>query len=74
MNSLRFRIAKLKPDHGAGLDFIFGLQVSQDGLNWWTIGRYKTFDECLGIGKGLVEFIRSNLIVKDEVILWNSTV
>jgi hypothetical protein len=72
MNSLRLRVVKLKPDHGAGTEFPFAIQVGQDGLNWWTIIRKKTFDDALITAKDLVAFMERNIIVKEEVVLWTA--
>lgn len=74
MNSLRIRVGELKPDHGAGHDFPFAVQVSDCGLVWWTIGRFKTFDAALAVGKDLERFVKANQIVSMKHIMWEAKV
>jgi hypothetical protein len=72
MNSLRIRVVKLRPDHGVGNDFIFGVQISTDGLVWWTVNRFKVLDQALEAGRILKSFVGANLVIKEESILWET--
>lgn len=70
MNHLRIRVVKLKPD---GTDFLFAVQSSEYGLVWWTLKRFKSFDEALEHGKGLLEFVGKNFAIKQESVLWTKS-
>lgn len=71
MNTLRIRVVHLTAQHGAGLDFPFAVQLSGDSLNWWTVNRFKSEDEALGCGRALEHFIKTNLTVKEDRVIWN---
>jgi hypothetical protein len=74
MNSLRVRAVSLKPDFGVGTEYSHAVQISQDGLVWWTVNRFKTFDEALEAGRTLLAFVKANHIVKDQAVLWQGQV
>jgi hypothetical protein len=74
MNSLRIRAVKLKPDYGVGTEYQHAVQLSQDGLVWWTVNRFKTFDEALEAARTLLAFVKGSQIVKEEAVLWQGTV
>ncbi len=71
MNSLRIRAIKLDPlgapDHA---DYPFAVVVSQDGLMWWPVARYKTVDEVLDSAKGFEKFTKVNTLLKASHVLW----
>lgn len=70
MSHFRLRIVKLTDLHGAGAEFPFAVQVSQDGLCWATIGRFKTDHQALATARDLSSFIRKNQIAKEGSVLW----
>lgn len=72
MNTLRLRVVKLTNLFGAGSEFPYAVQLTLDSGTWWTLGRFKSEDEALGIGKGLEPFIKQNLSVKEERVVWET--
>lgn len=74
MNTLRIRVVILKPDYGVGTEFQHAIQVSDCGLVWWTVNRFKSFDEALQAARDLLAFVKSNYIAKEEAIMWEGKV
>lgn len=74
MNSLRIRVVILSPLYGVGTEFNHAIQVSDCGLTWWTVARFKEFNEALHVGKQLAEFVKSNQIVKEQTVLWSTKI
>ena len=73
MNSLRIRVVLLSPNYGVGTEFNYAIQVSEGGLVWWTINRFKSLDEALPVAKNFAEFVKQNRIIKDDKVLWSVT-
>ncbi len=44
MSSIRARVGKAIPNKWAGTDKPYLVQVSQDGLIWWTVDRYEDLE------------------------------
>jgi len=74
MNSLRIRIVLLGPLNNNNPEFNHAVQLSQDGLMWWTFYRFKSMDEALGAVKTFEEFTKQNQLVKPSHILWATKV
>ncbi len=74
MGSLRIRCVKLNPGYGAGTDNTNAVQISTDGLVWWTLNRFATMAEALEAGKALESFSAKHITVKPEFILWKTKV
>jgi hypothetical protein len=70
LNSLRIRAVKLSEQYGAGTEYLHAVQISQDGLVWWTINRFQKPEEAIEAAKILVEFATANQIVKATNVLW----
>lgn len=69
MNSIRIRVVK-----SAG-EIPFHIQVSIDGILWWTLASFKEFDPALGDAKLLAETLKNNWKVeKPTHILWKTVV
>lgn len=74
MNSFRIRVVLLSPLYGVGTEYNHAIQVSEGGLVWWTVARYKSFDDALHNAKQLKEFVKTNQIVKDDKVMWSAQV
>jgi hypothetical protein len=74
VNSLRIRVVQLSKHYGVGDDHAYAVQVSTCGLVWWTLNRFKTFDEALGPAKALEEFVKKNFIVQPTHVLWKTQI
>lgn len=70
MNYLQVRAAILEAKTDKDKEFPNALQVSGDGLVWWTIGRFKSTDECIMRAKDLNEFIKQHHTVNVKAVLW----
>ena len=70
MNYLQVRAVILDDKSEAGKEFPYALQVSQDGLVWWTLGRFKTDHEVIMRAKDLNEFIKKHHTINLKAVLW----
>ena len=74
MNALRMRVVKLDPGYGAGEGQPFAIQVSQDGLVWFTIGRFDHELYAKEYAQKLAGIADSNMTVQATHILWSTRV
>lgn len=70
MTGLRLRVVKLDEKYGAGSEHPYALQLSNDGLNWWTVARWNDFDSAKAQAESLESFITQNRLVKPTHVLW----
>lgn len=70
MNTLRMRLAKLDPNFGANTEYSVAMQLSMDGLYWWTVGRFRSMEDAIQPAKDLEKFIKDNFTVKATHVLW----
>ncbi len=70
--NLRIRVVLLSKQFGVGEEYLYAVQVSADTLNWWTLARFKTFEEALGPAKDLEQFSIKNRLVHPTHVLWKA--
>ena len=68
------RLATLKDQTGAGKEYPFAVQVSQDTNGWMTVGRFKTDSAAIIHAKDLSKFIRSHQHTAIDSVLWGEDI
>lgn len=74
MNALRMRVVKLDPGYGVGETQPFAIQVSQDGLIWFTLGRFDHELYAKEYAQKLAGIADANIAVQATHILWSTRV
>lgn len=71
MSSIRARVGKAIPNQWAGKDNPFCVQISQDGLIWWTIDRYDDLEEAKQRAVEVLDRMDSDLKISISHIYWS---
>lgn len=74
MNALRMRVVKLDPGYGVGDSQQFAIQVSQDGLVWFTLMRFDNELYAKEYAQKLANTADENVTVQATHILWSTRV
>lgn len=74
MNALRMRVVKLDTSYCAGENQRFAIQVSQDGLVWFTLGRFDNELYAKEYAEKLAGVAEANMTVQATHILWSTRV
>ncbi len=68
------RLAKIDPTFATNHDYPIAMQLSMDGLYWWTVGRFHSMEDALQPAKDLEKFIKDNFTVKVSHVLWSAKI
>jgi len=74
MNALRMRVVKLDQGYGVGETQQFAIQVSQDGLVWFTLSRFDNDLYAKEYAQKLANVAEANIAVQATHILWSTRV
>ena len=74
MNAMRIRVAKLESTYGVGEDRVFSVQISQDGLSWWNLGRFSDYLDAKKYAESVAETADQNFTAKASHVLWSTRV
>ena len=74
MNALRMRVVKLNQGYGVGESQRFAIQVSQDGLVWFTLARFDQELYAKEYAQKLAGVAEANISVQATHILWSTRV